>query len=280
MRQITDRSDVPGWQIRVVPNKFPALQVEGELNPKGYGHYDMMNGVGAHEVIIETPNHASDLADLSPDEIAQVMITYRDRIVDLKEDSRFKYILIFKNHGSAAGASLEHSHSQLIATPIIPKRVLEELEGSKRFFNNKERCIYCDIIKHEIKARDRLVAQNDSFVAIEPFAPRFPYETWVLPVQHFSNFEHLPEAEFLTLATIMKDILNRINHVLGYPPFNFVLHTAPIQNKALPDYHWHFEIIPKLAKIAGFEWGSGFYINPTTPELAAEQLRKFQASVA
>ncbi len=273
IRPLTEKKDVPGWDIRVVPNKFPALNIEGELNAKGFGNYDMMNGIGAHEVIIETPKHASDLADLSEEQIVDVLLTYRARILDLGKDARFKYILVFKNHGGAAGASLEHSHSQLIATPIIPKRVVEEIEGSRRFFDYKERCVFCDMIQYDMKAKVRLVSMNDGFAAIAPFAPRFPFETWILPTAHCSHFERMPESLLLNLARILKETLARINGVLGYPPFNFVLHTAPVQDDDLSIYHWHFEVIPKLMKIAGFEWGSGFYINPTPPEVAAEHLR-------
>lgn len=273
IRTISHERNIPGWQVRVVPNKFPALQIEGALDPKGFGNYDMMNGIGAHEVIIETPNHASDLAELSNEQFADVMLIYRDRMLDLRQDPRFKYILIFKNHGVAAGASLEHSHSQLIATPIIPKRVVEELEGCMSFYQQKERCIYCDMVLQEIRFKTRVVAETEHFLAIEPFAPRFPFETWLMPRAHFSHFELMPEFMYHELAGILKTTLSKLNSALGFPPFNYILHSSPVQDALLAEYHWHFEIIPKLTKIAGFEWGSGFYINPTPPEVAAEHLR-------
>jgi UDPglucose--hexose-1-phosphate uridylyltransferase len=273
VRSNDSQRDVPGWEIRVVPNKFPALQIEGELYRKGDGIYDMMNGIGAHEVVIETPNHAADLADLSEKHIGDILLIFRDRSLDLKRDLRFKYILIFKNHGVAAGASLEHTHSQLIATPIIPKRVMEELEGCRRFYSYKERCIFCDIIRQEVQSQKRVVATFESYITIEPFAPRFPYETWILPHQHYSHFESMPDEMYHELATVLKDALIRINKALGYPPFNFILHTSPIQESAYLEYHWHLEIIPKLSNVAGFEWGSGFYINTTPPEIAAKYLR-------
>ncbi len=263
----------PGWDVRVVPNKFPALQIEGELEPKGFGNYDMMQGIGAHEVIIETPSHSKDLADLTVEQICNVLLTFRDRTLDLKRDPRFRYVLIFKNHGSAAGASLEHSHSQLIATPIIPKRVIEELEGSKCFFDLKGRCIFCDLIQQEQDAGQRIVLLSESYIAIEPFAPRFPFETWILPKHHFSHYEEMADNLYFELAEVLKETLGRINQVLGCPPYNFMLHSSPIQGGEKVEYHWHLEIIPKLTKIAGFEWGSGFYINSTPPELAAEELR-------
>jgi len=273
IRTITKEKDVPGWKVRVVPNKFPVLHVEGELAPKGIGNYDMMNGVGAHEVIIDTPDHAYDFADLDVSHIFDILKIFRDRTLDLKNDPRFKYILIFKNHGISAGASLEHSHSQLIATPIIPKRVTEELDGSRYFYEVKERCIYCDIIRQELKLQKRIISQNPKYIVVAPYAPRFPYESWILPKEHYSHFENMSDMMYGELAKILKEILMRINQSLGYPPYNFILHTSPIQEANLPEYHWHIEIIPKLSKVAGFEWGSGFYINSTPPEIAAQQLR-------
>ncbi len=276
LRSGTEQKNVPGWKIRVVPNKFPALQIEGDLSRRGEGLYDVMNGVGAHEVIIETPNHLAELADLDTDHIYDTLLIFRERILDLKNDTRFKYILIFKNHGISAGASLEHSHSQLIATPIIPKRVQEELLGAKKHFDFKERCIYCDILHQEVQMGKRLVVRTDEYVSVEPFAPRFPFETWLLPVKHYSHFEAMELREYYGLAAVLKETLLRINRTLESPHYNFILHTSPVQEAPLLEYHWHIEIIPKLTKVAGFEWGSGFYINPTPPEMAAQHLREAQ----
>ncbi|MDZ7291244.1 MAG: galactose-1-phosphate uridylyltransferase [candidate division KSB1 bacterium] len=276
LRPGTDQRNIPGWKIRVVPNKFPALQIEGDLNRRGEGLYDMMNGIGAHEVIIETPNHLAELADLEVDHIYDLLLIFRERILDLRNDTRFKYILVFKNHGLSAGASLEHSHSQLIATPIIPKRVQEELLGAKKHYDFKERCIYCDIIHQELQMGKRLVVRTDDYISVEPFAPRFPFETWLLPVKHHSHFEGMELTEYFALAAVLKETLVRINRTLENPHYNFILHTSPVQEAPLLEYHWHFEIIPKLTKVAGFEWGSGFYINPTPPEMAAQHLREVQ----
>ncbi|MGA1795724.1 MAG: galactose-1-phosphate uridylyltransferase [bacterium] len=266
--------DTPGWSIRVVPNKFPALEIEGELNKQGEGVYDRMNGVGAHEVIIETPNHDSTLADLSLPEIANVIRAFRIRILDLKQDNRFKYMLIFKNHGSAAGASLDHTHSQLIALPIVPKRVSEEIQGAKTYYLYKERCVFCDIIQQEKKENIRVINENEHFICIAPFTSRFPFESWVLPKTHDIYFEDINDNEVDSLAWIMKDILNRMKVVLNDPPYNFLLHSSPFYERDITFYHWHIEIIPKLTKVAGFEWGTGFYINPTPPEDACVFLKE------
>ena len=268
--------DTPGWTVRVVPNKFPALGIEGDLDREGDGLFDRMNGVGAHEVIIETPEHRNTLAMLSDDEVEKVLWAYRDRVLDLKNDKRFRYILIFKNHGEAAGASLEHTHSQLIALPIVPKRVREEVDSAQHYYAEKERCIFCDMIRQEVESGVRLIAENDQFIAIAPYAPRFPFETWILPKQHSSSFENQGTPTFGNLAKMLRNILNRIDKVLDRPSYNYIVHTSPIGEEFNDHYHWHIEMMPKLTKVAGFEWGTGFYINPTSPEESARFLREAQ----
>ncbi|HYE92081.1 MAG TPA: galactose-1-phosphate uridylyltransferase [Terriglobales bacterium] len=268
-----DAPNTAGWTYRVVPNKFPALRIEGDVEPTAEGLFDRMNGVGAHEVIIETPNHHSSLAALSVDAMADVLMAFRDRVLDLKKDPRFEYVLIFKNHGEAAGASLEHPHSQLIATPIIPIMVTEELAGSAAYWQMKERCVWCDIIRQERRAGQRVILEKHGFVALAPFAPRFPFESWILPTQHRAAFEETGPEELRGLAELLGEFLRRMNTTLNEPPFNFMLHTAPLREGELDYFHWHLEIIPKLANVAGFEWGSGFFINPMPPETAAAALR-------
>ncbi|HXH51264.1 MAG TPA: galactose-1-phosphate uridylyltransferase [Terriglobia bacterium] len=264
----------PGWSLRVVPNKFPALGIEGSLSRQGEGLYDKMSGIGAHEVIIETPDHQKTLAMISPRQIEDVLWAYRDRIIDLKKDRRFKYIMIFKNHGEAAGASLEHTHSQLIALPVVPKRVREETDGAREYFNFKERCIFCDIIRQETESGIRVIADTPAFIAVAPFAPRFPFEIWIMPRVHQSAFEDSQKQEFEQLAVMLKDMLMRLDKVLDYPAYNYIIHTSPIPESPNEHYHWHLEIMPKLTKIAGFEWGTGFHINPTPPEESAKFLRE------
>jgi len=266
--------DSPGWTVRVVPNKFPALGIEGNLNRRAEGMFDRMNGIGAHEVIIETPDHAASLATMPAKRIEDTLWAFRDRILDLKQDKRFKYILIFKNHGEAAGASLEHPHSQLIALPILPKQVVEELEGAKQYYVYKERCVFCDIIRQETDSGLRVIGENDQFVTLAPYAPRFPFETWILPKRHESAFENSSSAMFEDLARALKSLLAKAYNVLDNPAYNLVIHTSPVQDPFNEHYHWHIEFMPKLTKTAGFEWGTGFYINPTPPEEAAKFLRE------
>ena len=264
----------PGWNLRVVPNKFPALGIEGNLNRQGEGLFDKMNGIGAHEVIIETPDHHATLATISEQAVEDVFWAFRDRMLDLKKDRRLRYILIFKNHGEAAGASIEHSHSQLIALPIVPKLVREEIDGSKAHFSFKERCVYCDIIRQELSSGSRVIDENQDFVIIAPYAPRFPFETWILPKTHDACFENAQKREYQNLSKILKTILLKVDRVLDYPAYNLVIHTSPITEAINDFYHWHIELMPKLSKIAGFEWGTGFYINPVRPEDSAKFLRE------
>jgi UDPglucose--hexose-1-phosphate uridylyltransferase len=266
--------NAPNWTIRVVPNKFPALHVEGDMGREGVGLYDRMNGIGAHEVIIETPDHRENLADLPTKRMEDVLWAYRDRMLDLKKDPRFRYILIFKNHGASAGATLEHSHSQLIALPIVPTSVHQEAEGCRAHYQQKERCIYCDILRQEISDGERLVTENPEFLCVAPFAPRFPFEQWILPKRHAAYFEESQKSQFEFLAPILCESLRRMDKVLVKPNYNFVLHSSPLHETSGDYYHWHIEIIPKLTQIAGFEWGTGFYMNPVSPEESAKFLRE------
>jgi len=266
--------NTPGWSLRVVSNKFPALRIEGDLNREGDGIYDKMNGIGAHEVVVETPRHQETLVTLPPKAVENVLLAYRARIIDLKRDIRLRYVMVFKNHGVAAGASLEHSHSQIIALPIVPKRVTEEIEGGKAYFNYKDRCVYCDIIRQELHLKIRIVSENQAFLSIAPFASRFPFETWILPKAHFASFEQMDPSHYGLASQILSDTLRKLYRVLHDPPYNYILHTSSSPEQDRECYHWHIEIMPKLTKVAGFEWGTGFYINPTPPEEAAAYLRE------
>ncbi len=264
----------PGWDLRVVPNKYPALVIEGDIDKVGEGLYDKMNGIGAHEVIVETPNHNESFTHLPHDRMAQVFFAFRDRLIDLAHDSRFRYVMVFKNNGKSAGASLEHSHSQLVALPILPRMIVSELEGSLAYYKYKERCVFCDIIHQECRDQTRIVCENERFLVITPFAPRSPFEMWVLPKKHSSAYISMDDESFGQLTAVFSECLRRLDGCIPNAPYNFVLHTSPLRSQPLEHFHWHFEIVPKLTQIAGFEWGSGFYINPTPPEDAAKYLRE------
>lgn len=275
-----DGATVPnsaGWRVRAVPNKFPALRIEGPMGRRGEGLYDLMNGVGAHEVIVETTEHDRGLADLEPHQIEEVLWAYRDRVLDLSKDERLRYLLVFKNHGAEAGASLEHPHSQLIALPIVPLSVQQELTGARDYYALKERCIFCDVVNQESHDRRRIIFENDAFIVASPFAPRFPFELWVLPRNHGSHFEHAGSQEYQALSHALRAALTALKLALNDPPFNYIIHSAPLREAPSKHYHWHLEITPALTKVAGFEVGTGFYINSMPPEDAAAHLRSVLA---
>ncbi|MBI2059503.1 MAG: galactose-1-phosphate uridylyltransferase [Nitrospirae bacterium] len=262
------------WRVRVVPNKFPALRVEGELDRRGLGVYDIMNGVGAHEVIIESPKHDEKLSTCTTALWRDNLWVFRERINDLKRDKRMRSMVVFKNYGEEAGATLEHPHSQLIALPIVPRELATEMDGAKFHFTYRERCIFCDILRQEMDQGERIVSVSQDFVAFEPFASRFPFETWIAPRHHAAYYEHITDAQLDDLSAIFCDIFRRLDRTLGHIPYNFYLHSAPSDGDRVEDsFHWHFEITPIQTRIAGFEKGAGFFINPAPPEEAATFLR-------
>jgi UDPglucose--hexose-1-phosphate uridylyltransferase len=267
-------ANTPGWALRVVPNLFAALRVEGELNRRGDGIYDRMAGVGAHEIVIETPAHDQDLADLSAAEVASVLWAWRERLRDLSGDLRLTGILAFHNSGAAAGATLDHPHSQIIATPVVPHASSEELAGAAAHYRARERCVYCDAIDQERKDGVRLISENGTAVALAPWASRVPFECVLLPTRHSSTFEDESQESLRSVAEVLRDTLRRIRVALEQPSYSVILHTAPLRERGLPHYHWHLEIVPALAPAGGFERGSGTCINPVAPEEAAAFLRK------
>lgn len=276
----------PGWKIRVIPSIKPILKIEGSLNRRGSGLYDVTDDVGAHEVIVETPEHIANMADLSVSQIELVLEAYTVRINDLERDPRFKYVLPFKNYGwSAGGGKIKHSRSQIIATPVNPMRVKEKLVGSKQYFDAHERCIYCDMIRQECETRSRIVVENDDYIAMTPFAPRFPFELWILPKKHHCDFAKGVMGTIHSLAKTLKEVLLRLKIGLDDPSYNYVIHSAPFRRQSSKgpqwktiedDYHWHIEVMPRITHVAGFEKGTGFYICPIPPENTAEFLREVE----
>jgi len=279
-RQPGSQRNGPGWWVRVIPNKYPALGIEGDLNKVGKGMYDWMNGVGAHEVIVETPEHDKQPAFLDTRQIEDVLWAYRARYLDLKKDPRLKYILVFRNYGRVAGASLNHPHSQLVATPMIPGVVGEELEGARRYMEYRDRCVFCDMLRQEAEEKQRLVAENEHFIAFEPYAAKCPFETWLLPKQHAASFAAISAEEQTSFAAILGETLRRLHVCLDDPPYNYNIHTAPCDTDDQDDFHWHLSISPRLTIAAGFEMGTGIYINVTSPEVAAEELREIDPEAA
>ena len=261
------------WKVRTVPNKFPALVLEQSAQKQALGMFDVISGHGAHEVVIETPDHKKQMADLSHDEMVMVLNQYQRRYRGLSSDPDLKYVMIFKNFGSSAGATVEHSHSQIIALPMVPKTVLEEIQGAEQYHQTHGGCAFCAILQQEYQDRDRLVSENNTFVSFCPYVPRYAFETWIMPKEHQAHFADLNEAGVSDLAHQLLDTLNRLKRCLNNPSYNFYLHTAPINYGRPSCYHWHIEVIPKLTRSIGFEWGTGLQIVPTFPHEAARFLR-------
>ena len=285
IRSKDSQRDGPGWEVRVVPNISPALKVELDLDRRAERMYDLMNAMGAHEIIIETPKHIANLADLEVEQIKKVVEAYQERIVDLKKDKRMRSIFIFKDYVERAGSSsIMHAHSQLIAVSVTPKNLKEELKGAKEYYDYKERCVFCDMIKEELFIEKRVISSNPDFLAFAPFASRFSYEVWILPKKHAVDFENMSQGQSENFASLLKEILLRLKFLLNDPPYNYVLHNGPNRTRRRgeawktlnEDYHWHLEIMPRYRRTHEFEWGTGLYVNALTPEEAAANLRKVQ----
>lgn len=272
-RSPSSQRDTAGWWVRVVPNKYPALVESAPFKRSAHGIYDRMNGMGMHEVLIESPNHRDTFAELPISQIQEIIWALRDRAVELRKRPNVRYVLIFKNWGSEAGASIEHPHSQIIALPITPMSVADEIEGAEKYYDFKERCVFCDIIHQELSDASRILAQNDSFLAYMPFAARFPYEVCIIPKDHSAAFLDIVKNQVVDMSQIMSNVFGMLKKALGNVPYNFMFHTAPFDHSESESfYHWHIELIPKLSKVAGFEWGSGFHINAIAPEDACRHL--------
>lgn len=263
----------PGWSVRVVPNRHPMLKIEGGLDVNRDGLFESRDGLGAHEVIIETPMHDQPLQRLDVDRIWRVLWAWRTRIQDLKRDSRFASVVVFKNHGRAAGARLDHAHSQLTAYPLIPPALAEKLRGAARHLSKTDRCIFCDLIAQELLDARRIICDQEAILAIAPFASRVPFETWLIPRDHSPRFEDAPDATLEVLATTVKSVMAKIDWALERPAYNLVLHTAPFSGEADAAFDWHLEILPRVTRYSGLEWGSGMFRNPVAPEEAARVLK-------
>jgi UDPglucose--hexose-1-phosphate uridylyltransferase len=280
VRPAESRPDGPGWSVRVVPNKYPVLTRGAAPRPLVHGFFEASDGIGVHEVVIETPDHQIDFSSLVPAQALAVVRTWRERIRSIEAEPQYVYIQLFKNQGRAAGASLSHPHSQIAALPFIPPRIRDEIEASARFQAATGECLHCRMIEEETAAAERMILRNEAFIVTAPFASRFPYEMHVHPLRHAIRFTAMDEGETALLAAALQDVLGRLRRTLNDPPFNLILHQAPAfaavgeaEPSAFSAYHWHFEILVMPTREAGFEWGTGVHINPVPPEEAAAVLR-------
>jgi UDPglucose--hexose-1-phosphate uridylyltransferase len=271
-------ADSPNWDVRVVPNKFPAMAPHGKLDPQQLGPLQSMNGIGHHEVIIDSPDHMQTLADLPDAQVLKVVNTYIERIKALYETETCTYAQLFKNDGREAGASLAHPHTQLVGVPLLPTAIETEIRNALAYFSTEQHNLFESILELTMNDQSRIVEQQVDFIAFTPFASRFPFEVHLYPRFNSHDFTALDVDQQRGFAQILKSTLSRLKAKLNNPPYNFYLHTSPnplkTESVGLKDaFRWHLGIVPRLSIIAGFEMGSGVYINPTSPELAAELLR-------
>ena len=263
------------WTLRVIPNKFPALVPKGETaREEDFDFFRSMDGVGQHEVIVETPKHNETFGTIDDAKALEIVRAYRERYLALSTDKRFKLVKIFRNQGKAAGTSLEHPHSQIVATPIVPLHIRHRLEEATRYYDDHGQCVFCRMIEMERKEGKRVVLEEDGFVVIHPFAARVPFETWILPTEHRATFGEVSMAELEGFARALNRTLGRLVQVLRRPAYNLVVRTAPNGEEGEEYYHWHVQIIPRLTTPAGFELGTGVYINTTLPEITAAFIRE------
>ncbi|MBI3862869.1 MAG: galactose-1-phosphate uridylyltransferase [Planctomycetia bacterium] len=268
-------ADPSHWSVRVIPNKFPALRIEEDNRHYGDG-FRYIGGCGAHEVIIESPNHSLVLAEQPADQVERVLRAAQARYLDLMRDARFQTVVIFKNHGESAGTSLKHPHWQIIATPVVPRMLRLKYALATDYFDMTGGCLYRDKVQQEMRETKRILAANDQFVALLPYASHLPFETWIFPLEHQASFGQLESGRFHSLAAILKTVLLKLHRGLENPDFNLTIDTAGRGDEDKPYFSWHIRILPRLSTPAGFELGSGMSINTVLPEDAADYLRKVE----
>jgi UDPglucose--hexose-1-phosphate uridylyltransferase len=266
--------DGPGWWVRVTPNKFAALNPNRNCSHMLQNEFfPYMEGAGVHEVIIESPMHTGGLTGRDCHHVAEVLYAFRLRFRELRQNKNWKAIIIFKNHGEKAGTSLSHSHSQLVATPVVPRDIRLRHAVAEEHYDSTGQCIYCEMLHHELLARDRIVDESPRFVAFHPYASRVPFETWILPRTHSASFGNVGDDEIRDLADVLFRQLRKLKFALNDPDYNFIIHTAPLEDESKDYYLWHLQIYPRLTTIAGFELGSGISINTALPEETAAFIR-------
>ena len=269
----------PAWEVRVVPNLFAALTFNGDIARRAEGNlFRKMNGIGMHEVIIESPSHNTPMALMPYQQLERVVIAYQERYNALKRNHQLKFITIFKNHGRASGTSLVHPHTQLVATPIPAPSYHRRLNVAVDYYSDTGKCLYCDLLTEELHKDERIVAHTKEFVIFHPYASRVPWETWIIPKRHYASFGLFPSEYLAELAMVLKDTLLCLYRGLDNPAFNLIVDTTIPEDEEDPYYHWHIRIIPRMALIAGFEMGSGIYISTALPEDTASHMRQIVKS--
>jgi UDPglucose--hexose-1-phosphate uridylyltransferase len=259
--------------VRITPDRKPLLRVEGTLERRGVGLFDLMSAIGAHELVADTPDHDAHWADFGRPQMERLLGSYLARYNDLRNDVRFRHTVVMKNHG-APWSRYPHQHSHVVAMPFTPRRIEDELAGAKEYYGLKERCVFCDALRQEEAHRERVVSSNAEFVAFAPFASGFPFETWILPRTHTADFGALAERSVGALAQTLLDTVARLRTTLHDPHFSLALHSGPLSGEQEHEFHWHWELVPHLGGQLGMEWATGLYFNPIAPEEAAASLRE------
>jgi UDPglucose--hexose-1-phosphate uridylyltransferase len=278
-KEVLTIQDGENWQVRVVPNKFPILK-PAETTGKDIRRYNAekfyleIDGKGSHEVIVESPLHSDNLCNLDPGQITNVVEAYRSRFLELSKNKNCRLIVIFRNHGNRAGTSLIHPHSQLVAVPFIPGFIRNRLYEAEKYFDDSGKCAYCDMISHERKIKDRIIYENESFIALAPYASVVPYNIFILPKEHMACFSQIHKKDTGQLALTLKVVLRKLYNLLDDPDYNYIIDSAPVDCKGSRYYHWYINLLPRLVTRAGFEIGSGINVNTILPEKCAELLRE------
>jgi UDPglucose--hexose-1-phosphate uridylyltransferase len=265
--------DGRGWQVRVVVNREPALRIENRLGEAADPLFQTFGGIGAHEVIIETPDHGATFATMSVEQVQRVLWAWRERMRDLRRDTRLKSFLIVKSVGERAGSTLDHPHSQLLAMPLVPQHLEDEILGARAYHASTTTCVFCEVVAHELESGERVIGSDAETIAFTPFASRVPYESWVMTRRHEPVFDQLDDAALTAVATRLRDTMRRLDAALASPPHTVLLHSAPVGDDESESYDWHLEIIPRLLHVPGLAWDGGLHINPVSPEEAARELR-------
>jgi UDPglucose--hexose-1-phosphate uridylyltransferase len=265
------------WSLRSIVNKFSVLSATGEVALAGgrTGEAESVNGVGLHEVLIESPRHHLTTALFSADHVRHILETYIARFRAFYADPRVRHVIVFKNHGAEAGASQQHPHSQMVGLPIVPGQVLERIERARRIHAETGKCLACTLLAQEQEAACRIVSENAHFVALIPYAALSPYHLWIFPKVHAACFSELPAETLPSLAEIVHTVLRKVHGMLADPPFNLVVRSLGPREKDAPYFHWYVSIVPRVNRTAGFELGTGMYVNPSSPESRAQALRDF-----
>lgn len=261
-----------GWLVRVTPDHRPLFRIERTLERKGIGPFDLMSGVGAHELVADTPDHHAHWADFDRVHMERLLRCYVDRFNELRRDRRLRHAVVMKNH-AAPWSRFRHQHSHVVAMAFAPRRLEDELAGARDYYAIKERCVFCDVLRDEERRGERIVCGNSEFVAVVPFASGFPFETWVLPRRHAADFGAAGDLLLGELAALLVETVSRLRTTLHDPQYSVAVHSGPLDGDDAALFHWHLEIVPQIGSEIGMEWATGVFCNPVPPEQAAAALR-------